>query len=693
MKDYRISRQNRSLDPFNSRLVGIINRDITDFVLLLEKGAPPEPNYNSSFQYEQPHTKPLRGAEGGVDHSNEWLVMGQVSDSSTKEPIAAFRVTPGAHGHFNLEWDSSRVEEETNGSFSIYVPRSFDDPHLLIEADGYLPTGIAVPQRETTNLLVTLQKGSGPAGVVVSSDGTPEHGATVVMVRQTHNQANLNSKGELTTFRNPSALQKTGTDGKFSFKPQFGIHAIAASSSNGFAFVRLENLGRDGIIKLQPFGKITGELSRDASPATNEVLDVSLPELWACGIMISTPATTDSQGRFEFNRVPPGKVQISARQMNGPGRIRSWTQIPLKQIQVNPGETVYEKLAAIDKPASPEPFRMSIPELRRVEGEDLKGVVLSPDGKPVADVQVALHVKNHYLSIGKGKLNGEDDLFTHTKPDGTFTLPLYEGTLGIVAANPEGIATMNLDEFKASSRLMLQKWGSIEGSLTLNEQAATNEFLSGNSISIDPSKVQIDSTAFSARTDDQGRFVLSMLPPGRYVISRRVPRAENRWTAQMISSATVESGKVTPVALVLNGRKVSGRILLSDTNSAVDFQNAHASLQTPSREILSKLRQLKTDEEKEAFQKQHKSLFENLKVSWLTVAPDGSFEADQVQPGKYELNLMIIPAFNPSAASHVTIVPTILISKEPIEIMAGKTSAGTLNLGNITVEKIELPIP
>jgi uncharacterized GH25 family protein len=338
-KGYHVSVRNLSVDQLNPfQLIGRIDHDITNLVFMLEKGPDPQPNFSQvDPDYGQSRQSSLRGAEGVPDHSREWTISGRVLDSETKQPIQNFRVTPGQADNFNrTAWNTMRAVDGSNGVYLAYVNKRVAQPLLKVEAEGYLPESTAILPHDATNVDFILKKGSGPAGTVIMPDGKPAAGATIVLLGDDYNQAGFNSAGELTAYWNKSASRTADTNGNFAFKPVWGMKSLAAASSNGFAIVNLESFATNSTITLEPFGKITGALKRASGPGTNESLGLMFAGVNAPRINFSQQAATDAEGRFNFDHVPAGHLQIWARKPV-PGNQRAWSSEPLQEVDVKPG--------------------------------------------------------------------------------------------------------------------------------------------------------------------------------------------------------------------------------------------------------------------------------------------------------------------------------------------------------------------
>ncbi|MGN6644591.1 MAG: carboxypeptidase-like regulatory domain-containing protein, partial [Verrucomicrobiota bacterium] len=721
VKGYRVSAQNKSLDQLNFRMIGRVDRDVTNLVYLLEKGPDLEPNYNVGSAYEWPGERPLRGAEGGIDHSLEWAVSGRVLDSNTKEPIAQFQVTSGQTDQFErTSWDTLHASEGSNGVYLNYVSKRFAEPLLKVEAEGYLPASRTISANNSTNIDFILTKGTGPSGTVLNSEGKPVDGATVIQIGNDFNAASLDGKGELNAYWNKNISTKTTTNGHFSFKPVWGTKSVAAASSKGFAFVSLESLATNSTLTLEPFGQIFGTLKRTSGLGTNEDLDLAFADLspGRSPINLNNHTKTDSQGRFEFINVPAGHLRISYRQpMPGPNR-GGWMSPKLQDVELHPGQRLEVNIETSDRPAPDDTMSYRPPEPKRIAGAEVKGIVLNPAGQPAAESAVALQVTGKYLAIGKGAFAStgarHDGSIVDAGADGSFTLPLYEGAKSVIALNEEGYAQVSLDQLKASPQIRLQKWGRIEGTLRIGQHAGTNESVvlstaprplqmrarpsdrqtndltvtDSSSIALEPPIYEFD--AFKAKTDEQGRFVITFVPPGEHGIARLVPNGENSWRHRLLGTVMVKSGETAHCTFGGNGRTIIGKIKFAESEMP-DLKRASVMINTPISRLMEKSRQLKTDEERKAFyQSEEFQAATKVQRSFpATLQADGSFRVDDVLPGTYEVAFQ--PQLQPTLAMRSF---TVFTSKQELNVPeAGKSDDSPVDWGAIEMKKLTVPIP
>ncbi|MGN6553818.1 MAG: carboxypeptidase-like regulatory domain-containing protein, partial [Verrucomicrobiota bacterium] len=617
-------------------------------------------------------------------------------------------------------WDTLHASEGSNGVYLNYVSKRFAEPLLKVEAEGYLPASRTISANNSTNIDFILTKGTGPSGTVLNSEGKPVDGATVIQIGNDFNAASLDGKGELNAYWNKNISTKTTTNGHFSFKPVWGTKSVAAASSKGFAFVSLESLATNSTLTLEPFGQIFGTLKRTSGLGTNEDLDLAFADLspGRSPINLNNHTKTDSQGRFEFINVPAGHLRISYRQpMPGPNR-GGWMSPKLQDVELHPGQRLEVNIETSDRPAPDDTMSYRPPEPKRIAGAEVKGIVLNPAGQPAAESAVALQVTGKYLAIGKGAFAStgarHDGSIVDAGADGSFTLPLYEGAKSVIALNEEGYAQVSLDQLKASPQIRLQKWGRIEGTLRIGQHAGTNESVvlstaprplqmrarpsdrqtndltvtDSSSIALEPPIYEFD--AFKAKTDEQGRFVITFVPPGEHGIARLVPNGENSWRHRLLGTVMVKSGETAHCTFGGNGRTIIGKIKFAESEMP-DLKRASVMINTPISRLMEKSRQLKTDEERKAFyQSEEFQAATKVQRSFpATLQADGSFRVDDVLPGTYEVAFQ--PQLQPTLAMRSF---TVFTSKQELNVPeAGKSDDSPVDWGAIEMKKLTVPIP
>lgn len=243
-------------------------------------------------------------------------IRGNVFDAETGAPIPRFEVTRGnesgrkAGNAIFWDWHRSRLFDrgEYRISFSDYHPSYY----VRVEADGYLPE-ISRPLKyleEDIVLNISLKKGSGPSGVVQSSDGAPVSGAEVI-IGTASRPAWLNN-GRNDPERSRNRFVKTMADGRFVFPVQTEPYFIFVAHASGFAQVSSEDFKPSSAVTLKPWARVEGVFKKGNQPAGNQIISAS-PEIslqYRCIVYVFRDVT-DENGRYAFDRMLPGRVSIS----------------------------------------------------------------------------------------------------------------------------------------------------------------------------------------------------------------------------------------------------------------------------------------------------------------------------------------------------------------------------------------------
>ena len=248
-------------------------------------------------------------------------ITGTVADAETGRPLDDFKVftsdldpdwvfplefiTTGQNGKFNLSLS-------TNSNHSGY--------RVQIEKDGYLPAVSADLLRTGGNqqLDLKLLKGSGPAGVVLLPNGQPAVNATALLCTSLSG-VTLGGAGSVvekglntTTYTAP-----TDVNGKFSLPPAVSPLGVIIVHDQGFLDISPAQLAVGGTVTLNPWGGVKGQLVLDSRPAANERIVAANQVVRytdtgrAVGYLTYRfEATTDAEGKFSFDKVPPGPCRV-----------------------------------------------------------------------------------------------------------------------------------------------------------------------------------------------------------------------------------------------------------------------------------------------------------------------------------------------------------------------------------------------
>jgi hypothetical protein len=200
-------------------------------------------------------------------------------------------------------------------------------------------------------MVVRLKSGRGPRGLVVQPNGKPAVGAHIVFAAA-REQFSLGDNGELNSYGLKEWVQTTDAAGKFSFKPRTDGALLFVEHRSGWAGVDAEDFTRERTIDLQPWAVMSGRLvTTNGTPVANEKMALTMDLAGeAPYVNIQERPRTDANGRFIFQRVPPGKLQLHRLVPAGPNSHSYQLQTPVYN---KPGASNHIGNVILDSPPPP----------------------------------------------------------------------------------------------------------------------------------------------------------------------------------------------------------------------------------------------------------------------------------------------------------------------------------------------------
>lgn len=194
-------------------------------------------------------------------------------------------------------------------------------------------------------------------------------------------------------------LFKTDTDGTFTLESTDPADVLVAESDAGIAQIPLDTFTDNQDVVLQPWATIEGTLRRGDTPLPNHrfLLNPGDPS------SNNREATTDAQGRFRFDRVPPGDTLLTCQP---PANTPDTMPIGMLPLTAKPGETLTLDLGRT--------------------GRDVTGRVTPPTPSPGAKTQsklVGLIVRTDRPTDGAPRAPLATRQEFPVSPDGSFKLP------------------------------------------------------------------------------------------------------------------------------------------------------------------------------------------------------------------------------------------------------------------------------
>ncbi|MGE5611870.1 MAG: carboxypeptidase regulatory-like domain-containing protein [Bacillota bacterium] len=296
------------------------------------------------------------GAENVLTLMVPATVRGTVVDEATGQPVRGFKVITGidwGNGQ-RISWERRErtgVKMDADGRFELTISWPYPGHKIRVEAEGYLPEDSPTFKIADGDQSFTfkLKKGKGIAGVVADASGKPMADVTVTLVTRNSGVQLIN--GELPEYMLRDVVAtKSGKDGAFAFPPQVDPYEVVAVHSTGFAQVKQDELTRSGQVKLQPWGRIEGQVFIGSKAAAEVRVVAYARDVRADGqapqVYHNLQAKTDANGKFVMERVPAGKWGVGREVRQG--NMSTSTSIVIAEVQW--GGTVPVKVGGAGRP-------------------------------------------------------------------------------------------------------------------------------------------------------------------------------------------------------------------------------------------------------------------------------------------------------------------------------------------------------
>jgi hypothetical protein len=340
---------------------------------------------------QQPTTAPADDEQAQLEREREALrwqmparVEGTVTDASTGEPIARFKLIPGlllkrANGESRI-FAFGEAQEFEGGQYEWINEGRQPDVIVRIEADGYEP---AVSEGLSDHIVARfdakLKRAANITGAVVTPDGKPADDAMLLFATK---DAPVHLNNEEAVARGPDQSigihATTGADGRFEKSPLVENWRVVVLHESGTAELSRDEFPKDGVIQLQPWARIEGELKVGSKPGAGEsILHYPVPINTGERPQVNhiSNVTCDENGEFVLNRVKPGKGHIARQvEMRGPGDLRLMSLSRIDEVEAKAGQTTKVALGGAGRPVVGRVSRAGgIPENWFANGNSLIG--------------------------------------------------------------------------------------------------------------------------------------------------------------------------------------------------------------------------------------------------------------------------------------------------------------------------------
>jgi protocatechuate 3,4-dioxygenase beta subunit len=286
-------------------------------------------------------------------------ISGKVVNAETGEPIDNFKLI------YMVNWGDTPLEcplcgnsaclesvpfyPFTSGRYELSFDHPADEYRFRIEADGYIPVISPDFEADACDVVfdLELKKGKGPSGTVYLHDGRSTTEAMVIMCKSSQGASISNT---WITKERHTQFFETGPDGRFFFPPQAETYLLVVLADQGYTEVTDEKLKSSQDIKIKPWARVEGLLYVGDKPAAYREVFVKYTKIHDHNNPLfeyEYSTETDTNGFFEFDSVPPGRVQIG-RLLRLSTRVTSPSHVT--NVNLKPGQTLNVTIGGSGRP-------------------------------------------------------------------------------------------------------------------------------------------------------------------------------------------------------------------------------------------------------------------------------------------------------------------------------------------------------
>jgi beta-lactamase regulating signal transducer with metallopeptidase domain/thiol-disulfide isomerase/thioredoxin len=583
-----------------------------------------------------PNEKPMSGLR---DFSDTQVmtrgvgIEGVVRDDAGK-PVSGAEVGWLEESHHDIfHHDLPTTMTDQNGHFRFsHVPG--ERLAVQVISERHAPAIEFVNARQGGEpLAITLGPPSTLSGRVVDSHNNPIEGAFIAI-------------DSWRTFRSLGVFLKSDRDGRFQWNSAPADAVMVNASKPGFKSVHFTRVspGEPALFTLRRALQVAGEI-RDAQ--TNKRIEtpsveVGIPDAKSGRIKwVENPTVFASQGRFQAD------VDIeSTPEFRLKFRAKGYATLESRTFRADEGPTTYDvKLTPRSEP----------------EGEPVNGLVVRPDGIPLAGAEVAITYPLNGVpewmrpvSIVDGKFESDENIVRATTDKfGRFRVTRASEPEGkhfpIVVVHPEYYAEVGRTAFETDPKIVARPWGRVDGIVKIGPNPAAHQTVRYRNDRMGNADVPMISDSGTAKADGDGHFVLDHVVPGDVRVSRVLgnDRQGRAWTNGVLLE--VKPGQTIHATIGGTGRTVVARVALPAgfdpkgayaANSKFEITSDRPMIPYP-RLLLGKrdgsmIEWGKTWWESAEGHAYRRSFFYLMEAKFQS---DGTIRADDIPPGDYRINI------------------------------------------------------
>jgi RNA polymerase sigma factor (sigma-70 family) len=331
--------------------------------------------------------------------------------------------------------------------------------------------------------------------------------------------------------------------------------------------------------------------------------------------------------------------------------------------------------------------------------------VTAPGGEPAigAEVYVVKSTESFTLQQSQLLLNrmypsSQNTSLQRTDDTGSVELPAADnpGAL-LVVVHEAGYAQLPYAD-AVKSEVQLLGWSSVEGEARIGSEPAAGKTIEVQYVPTPVVRPYISAT-YSTTADANGRFSIAMVPPGRLLVGiRQQVNAGSRFSMSTIgNSTTITAAPGLPVKLTIGGTgcPIVGRVIGDDgePRQGAVYQLGTLRLDagpmperprpvekymiTPGmsrQEAMQRTQDMVVSPEYIAYRKTLEEWQQKRKQISFAPSPDGTFRADDIAPGTYQLNIPVYDGATDKLLGHAAtdvVVPPVEGGRSDVPIDVG----------------------
>jgi len=283
-------------------------------------------------------------------------------------------------------------------------------------------------------------------------------------------------------------------------------------------------------------------------------------------------------------------------------------------------------------------------------GGALDGMAFLPNGKPAAGAKIWVREGRFSWALvcnAPGQYYGDRMTKANADNNGKFTLPAVTGDPPVVFTADDGLLETTYKQVQHAHEARLRPWGGVKGVLKIAGQPKSGAKIALRTLS---RALNVGyNLIYSATTGSDGGFEFTNVPAGEYILFRWPSTPTPRpVTEDHPIPLMVKAGETTQIDYSNSGRSLIGRAVPDKPDTAVNWLNDdHAlTLKQPvipsvSWEDFTTVAAFKEAQYNSLNSPQRLQQAREARTYGLNFEPDGSFRADDIPPGTYELNIRV----------------------------------------------------